>query len=142
MDDTIWSIRFKHGIHTVLLFIDSMKPFSEVTSTLLEILRERHPDGLKLNTADDAPTTKLPPPGSDAPRIAYGVPNNPNDLSQGWRELPIKQTDLPLDSIKNNGVVAFTFVPEDRDELEEVEFVVDVPIYDDDYDDDEMQEEK
>ncbi|ROT39658.1 hypothetical protein SODALDRAFT_331768 [Sodiomyces alkalinus F11] len=141
MDDPIWSIRFKHGVHTVLLFIDSMKPFSEVTSTLLEILRERYPDGLTLNHTDGAPSTKLPPPGSDMPRIAYGVPHNPNDLSQGWRELPVRQTDIPLDSpIKNNGVVAFTFVSDDRDELEEVDFVVDVPSFEDEYDENEEQE--
>ncbi|KAL2756710.1 hypothetical protein ACRALDRAFT_1092858 [Sodiomyces alcalophilus JCM 7366] len=141
MDDSTWSIRFKHGVHTILLFVDSMKPFSEATTTLFDILRERYPDGLTLNHADGAPSTKLPPPGADISRVAYGVPVNPNDLSQGWRELPIKQSDLPLDSpMKNNSVVAFAFVPEHRDELDEVDFVVDVPVFDDDYDEDEAQE--
>lgn len=132
MDDYTLSIRFKYGVHTILLFIDSNQKFSEISSNLLEILRERYPDGLTINREEPDNLTPLPSQTGDM-RIAYGAPVNPNDLTQGWRDVSAEDTDTPLTiGLKNNTPLAFAFVPAYEDELEQTDFVVDVPVLDGD----------
>lgn len=66
-------------------------------------------------------------------RIAYALPVNPTDFSQGWKDLKIKGDETPVEKgLKDNCPVAFAIVPEGE---EEVDFVVDVPSLDDAYDD-------
>ncbi|KAL7620810.1 hypothetical protein AAE478_009808 [Parahypoxylon ruwenzoriense] len=122
------SIRFKHGIHTISLFVSPTELFSEAAKELLEALRERYPKGLTpyvgaLNT------TKLP---SDPSKIEFAVPKTAIDLSQGWTPLNVTESDTAADKdIKDNSVVAFAFRPEDADEDYEPVFQVDFPSYED-----------
>lgn len=66
-------------------------------------------------------------------RIAYALPVNANDLAQGWKDLRISGDETPVrKGLKDNIPVAFAFVPE-GDESEEAEFVVDIPSFEDAY---------
>ncbi|KAM0275994.1 hypothetical protein ACHAQH_007212 [Verticillium albo-atrum] len=132
IDAADYSIRFKYGVHTILLFVDSLQSFSAINKSLLEVLRERFPDGLTdSHTSNDV----TPVPASDDVRIAYGLPINANDLSQGWKALRIEEDDKPVSKgLKDNVPVAFAFL-EDREEPEDARFVVDVPTLDEEYED-------
>lgn len=121
VDDAHISVRFKHGIHTIYLFVDALAPFSEITKELLAVLRERYPAGL---------TTAIAPPKtteiSDDATLAYAVLTIPNDISKGWKQLKVgdgKSTPTKL-GLKNNSLVAFAVV---EDEDDEVEFEVEWP---------------
>ncbi|KAI5459100.1 hypothetical protein BGZ63DRAFT_271050 [Mariannaea sp. PMI_226] len=121
IDDSQISVRFKHGIHTIYLFIDALAPFSEVSTELVQILKERYPQGL--TTAIAPPVTTPVPDESDA-RLTYGVLKVPNDPSRGWKKLKVQDGDTPTKlGIKNNSLIAFMFLEDD----EEVEFAVDWP---------------
>jgi hypothetical protein len=116
-------VRFKHGIHTIYLFVDSLGPVSEVNKDLRELLQDRYPDGLKISL--DSPD-KTPIPSKDV-AIAYAVLNVPNDPTRGWKRLNIadeKKTTASKAGLKDNGIVAFTFV---EDEDDEPVFLVDWP---------------
>ncbi|EGY15364.1 uncharacterized protein VDAG_06218 [Verticillium dahliae VdLs.17] len=132
VDATDYSIRFKYGVHTILLFVDSLQSFSAINKSLLEVLRERFPNGLKISPALSDVT---PVPTSDDVRIVYGLPNNVNDLSQGWKILRIDDDDKPVSKgLKDNIPVAFAFLA-DGEELDDAQFLVDVPTLDDEYED-------
>ncbi|KAI1768147.1 hypothetical protein GGR53DRAFT_462672 [Hypoxylon sp. FL1150] len=134
LHDIDLSIRFKHGIHTILLFVDPMKPFSEIAEELLETMQERYPAGLK--TSKSSPTkTALP----ESPlQIEFAVPKSPADLSQGWALLDLEDGDTPTTmGLKDNGIIAFAFKPIDADEDYEIIFKVDYPRFEDDDEDDE-----
>lgn len=107
-------MRFKHGIHTIYLFIDSLAPISAVTTELLELLQERYPQGLTTAIAPPK-TTEVP---ADA-RLAYGVLTVPNDPSRGWKKLNTdggESTPTKL-GLKNNSLVAFAVVDDEEDEV-------------------------
>ncbi|KAI0474156.1 hypothetical protein GGR56DRAFT_676585 [Xylariaceae sp. FL0804] len=134
------SIRFKHGIHTICLFVDPNKSFSHVQEELLETLRERYPQGLTTAVFPRKKTTKLP---SSASQLSFAVPKSAVDTSQGWVPLKISKGDSPASQgLKDNMMVAFAITPddavkeEDEDE-DQVVFEVDFPKYD--YDDAEEQ---
>lgn len=104
-------MRFKYGMHTILLFVDSLAPFSTITEELLTLLRERYPGGL-LKSAGSSDRTPVPAEGT-ASRIAYGVLIVPDDPTQGWKRLKLghRETFTPSRcGIKDYGVIAFTFV--------------------------------
>ncbi|KPM35951.1 hypothetical protein AK830_g10622 [Neonectria ditissima] len=115
LDDTHISVRFKHGIHTIYLFVDALAPFRSITAQLLEVLQERYPKGL--TTSLDPPSTTPVPEGADA-SLAYAVLSVPNDPSRGWKQLsPSKFDSTPTKlGLKNNSLVAFTFVEDEDDE--------------------------
>ncbi|OTA68408.1 hypothetical protein K449DRAFT_386710 [Hypoxylon sp. EC38] len=124
------SIGFKYGIHTILLFVDPTSSFSDIADELLEILRERYPEGLKASLASQQ-KTELP---DDPLQIEFAVPESPTDLSQGWNPLNVGKKDTPASKgLKDNGVVAFAFRPHDADDDYEVEFEVEPPRFQDDY---------
>ncbi|KAL1866243.1 hypothetical protein VTK73DRAFT_4858 [Phialemonium thermophilum] len=123
-DEVDITIRFKHGIHTIFLFVDPLSPFSQITADLLEVLRERYPDGL---TASVAPpkTTPVPSEKDKKVRVAYAVMRNPNDPMQGLRPLDVSDGDTPVDKgIKDNSVLAFALLGPDADEDKDVQFDV------------------
>jgi hypothetical protein len=131
VDEATLSIRLKHGIHTIFLFVDSLAPFSEVTNSLLDILRERYPAGL--TTTIDPPKSTQVPTSEDEVQIAYASLVNQHDVSKGWKELRIKEDDTPGTlGIKDGSILAFTFRPAD-DADEEAVFLVEWPKLDDDY---------
>ncbi|ENH69400.1 hypothetical protein FOC1_g10011752 [Fusarium oxysporum f. sp. cubense race 1] len=109
VDDANISVRFKHGIHTIYLFIDALAPFSSAATELLNVLIERYPDGL---------TKSL---GS----IAFGALKTPNDPSSGWVKLKTgdgEKTPTAL-GLKNNSLLAFAVLDEEGDAPEfEVEW--------------------
>ncbi|KAI5923946.1 hypothetical protein F4810DRAFT_155547 [Camillea tinctor] len=123
------SIRFKHGNQTIFLFVDPQKPFSDIQEELLEVLRERYPEGLA--TLSSPRKTKLP---DDPSRIVFAVPKAPADLSQGWKPLNVQEGDTPArKNLQDNAVVAFAIRSEEADGDEEVVFNVDFPSWEDEY---------
>lgn len=135
--DAAFSLRFKYGVHTILLFVDSMQPFSEISATLLAVVRERFPRGLTISHAGPH-STPLPHPDANV-RIAYALPASATDMSQGWKDLRVEGDESPLDKgVKDNAAIAFVLLDEDADDAE-VEFVVDVPDMDEAYEDEEEE---
>lgn len=126
MDDIDLSIRFKYGVHTIFLFVDSNSKFPDVASELLEVLQERFPDGLRADK--DSPITALP---DEATRIEFATLKVPSDPSEGWSPLHPKPNDTPLTKgLKDNQVVAFAFRDNNVEEFGEVVFDVAFPTYD------------
>lgn len=114
VDDTHISVRFKHGIHTIYLFVDTLAPVSDITSELLLLLRERYPQGLT-TSVDPPEVTPVP----ESTELAYAVLNVPTDPSKGWKKLKIGEQAAftPLKAgMKDNGIVAFAFVDDLEDE--------------------------
>ncbi|KAF2967971.1 hypothetical protein GQX73_g5618 [Xylaria multiplex] len=117
------SIRFKHGNQTVLLFVDSMATFSQVQEELLDILKERYPDGI--TTSILAAKTNLP---NDASQIKFAVLKDKTDPTQGWKPLKFEVDDHPVDKgFEDNMIVAFAMDTHDTDD---VQFEVEFPSYD------------
>ncbi|PHH66219.1 hypothetical protein CDD81_7812 [Ophiocordyceps australis] len=115
IDEAHISVRFKHGIHTVFLFVDTLAPFASTTHRLAQLLCERYPTGL---------TTSIDPPKktpiSPQSRFVYGVLNVPTDPSKGWRKLDVGDDDehnALKCGLKNNGIVAFAVGNDDGDDI-------------------------
>lgn len=134
IDDIDLSLRFKCGIHTIFLFVDANSTFSEISSELLDVLRERYPEGLKADSG--SPNTALP---EDASRIEFATLKVASDPSQGWSPLRAKPNDTPMaKSLKDNQIVAFAFRDEAVEEFGEVVFDVAFPTYEEE--EEEMEE--
>lgn len=118
------SLRLKYGVHTIFLLADPLAPFTNITTELFSILRDRHADGLR--AAHDEPPQPLPKQGAEA-RVAYGILRDPHDESRGWKDLKIDGSETPIDKdLKNNAMVAF--VIRDASEADEApHFVVQWP---------------
>ncbi|KAI1454677.1 hypothetical protein F4805DRAFT_438575 [Annulohypoxylon moriforme] len=130
LKDTDMSISFKYGIHTIFLFIDPMKPFSDIAEELLEVLTERYPKGLTSFSLERG-QSKIELP-DDPQQIEFGLLKKANDLNQGWNALDSAKTQTPMDvGLANTNVMAFTFRPSDADSDYEPEFQVDVPQFED-----------
>ncbi|KAH9894700.1 hypothetical protein F4778DRAFT_784123 [Xylariomycetidae sp. FL2044] len=122
------SLHFKHGKHTIFLFVDPMKPFSDISDELLEIMKERFPQGL---TTSDVPlkTTKIP---KHASQIEYALPKVPLDPSQGWTPLKVQEGETPVEKgIKDYATLAFAIRPEGAGDDEDLDFEILYPIFDD-----------
>ncbi|KAK3904557.1 hypothetical protein C8A05DRAFT_31682 [Staphylotrichum tortipilum] len=132
LEDPEISIRLKHGIHTIFLFAMLDWPFSRLNAELLSILRDRYPEGLSATLTQTKPT---PLPADDADvKIAYALPKNSNDLSQGWKNLNAQPTDtLAEKKLSDVSSVAFALLDPEADETE-AEFVVEVPKLEDEED--------
>lgn len=131
VDDAHISIRFKHGIHTIFLLVDPLKPFSNITDELMNVLRSRYPNGL---TACAMPfqNTEIPETMNDS-HVCYGTMVDVNDNIKGWRNLKIRDRDTPASKgLKDGSVLAFAFASDEEDP----EFVVEWPKLDDEEDDD------
>lgn len=129
VDDPEITIRLKHGIHTVFLLVMIDWPFSRVTAELLSVLQERYPKGL---TTSIAPPETTPVSTNDGDvKAVYAIPKNPNDLSQGWKDLNAQ----PTDTVGGKGLtemcsVAFALLHLEASE-ENVKFQVEIPALDD-----------
>jgi hypothetical protein len=125
-------VRFKHGIHTIYLFVDSLGTMSSVTDELLSLLKDRYPNGLTTSTAP--PKTTAVPANT---RIAYGALSMPNDPSKGWKGLKIGEKGIftPIKAgLKNNGIIAFAFADEEAAEDGDADFEVEWPREEEIYD--------
>ncbi|KAK1752764.1 hypothetical protein QBC47DRAFT_62632 [Echria macrotheca] len=126
LDDHI-TLRLKYGIHTIFLFVEPQWTFSKLTHELVDILRDRYPDGLRSKALGTA--IPIPEPGNEV-RIAYALPKTPNDLEGGWTNLKAAQDDtLTSKGLRDNTAVAFALVDAEEDP-NDVEFIVDIPVYD------------
>lgn len=130
---TAWTLRFKHGKHTVVLMAEPLTAFSTLKAKLLEILEERYPDGLPSSTSP-APLS-IP---TSVNEILLGVPIDTYEPSKGWVEITtdggVKDTPKSL-GLKDNCMIAFAFIEGDQGE-EPVEFHVEFSSYDDQYPED------
>ncbi|KAF9770624.1 hypothetical protein IL306_011808 [Fusarium sp. DS 682] len=120
VDDANISVRFKHGIHTIYLFIDALAPFSNASTELLNVVRERYPDGLT-KSLDSRDKTVIDADST----LVFGALKNPNDPSAGWVRLKTgdgEKTPTAL-GLKNNSLLAFAVVDGEDDDPEfEVEW--------------------
>jgi hypothetical protein len=99
-------------------------PFSQLTAELLSILRDRYPNGL---TASISQPQLIPIPDSDV-KVVYALPKNPADLTQGWKAINARETDvLGKKGVTDMSSVAFAFVGDNVDEANP-DFVVEVPV--------------
>ncbi|ROW04779.1 hypothetical protein VMCG_04776 [Cytospora schulzeri] len=132
------SLRLKYGVHTIFLLVDPLAPFSDLTTELFSVLRDRHSSGLR--AAHDEPPQPLPREDTDA-HVSYGVLKDPHDESKGWKDLKIEGSETPVSKgLKNNMMVAF--VIRDTDEADEApQFVVQWPKLEEDEDEGEGAEE-
>ncbi|KAK4233764.1 hypothetical protein C8A03DRAFT_38503 [Achaetomium macrosporum] len=129
VDDPEISIRLKYGIHTIFLFAMVDWTFSRLTTELLSILRDRYPDGLTASI-DDPEKTSLPASDDDI-RVAYALPKNANDLSQGWKSIRAKLSDtLGKKGLTDTCSVAFALLDPSADE-DDVKFQVELPTLED-----------
>ncbi len=100
---------------------------------LRELLRERYPEGLTTSRMPEK-TTPIPDENTH-PVIAYAVLNIPNDRTRGWKRLSYgdESTKVLKAGLKQNGIVAFTFLQDPDDEAGfEVEWPRDEEEYYDD----------
>lgn len=131
MDGPQLSLRLKHGLHTIFLFVDPLAPVTAMTAQLLDALRERYPDG---ELQSSRGPSRIPAPGAEA-SVVYGTLRNPGDPAEGWQRLEMEGSDTPSGKgITDGAALAFAFAGEDGDE--EVEFAVDWPSVDEDEGDD------
>lgn len=109
-----------------------MAPFSAVTTELLQVLRERYPQGLTTSVSPPQ-STPVPTSGDDA-HIFYASLVNPYDPTQGWKNLNIKGTETALEKdLKDNMVIAFS-IQSGASGGDEPEFSVDWPQLDEEED--------
>jgi hypothetical protein len=132
VEPTDWTLRFKHGKHTVLLFANSLTPFTKVKADLLAVLRDRYPEGLLVSTSPD------PKPIPDSiNNVALGVPIDVYDPRKGWTELDVtsgglKECPKTL-GLKDGAIIAFAFLEKDE-EFGEPVFDVEWSSYEDNFD--------
>ncbi|RKU43738.1 hypothetical protein DL546_005760 [Coniochaeta pulveracea] len=106
--DTDIRLRFKYGKHTIFLFVDPLAPFTDITTELLQVLRERYPEGLYA-TRDSSAATPIPEDGADN-QVSYATPKAASDPSLGWTKLDITGTEKPVElQIVSDAVFAFSF---------------------------------
>ncbi|KAH8681827.1 hypothetical protein BX600DRAFT_505470 [Xylariales sp. PMI_506] len=133
VSDIDLSIRFKYGIHSIFLFVSPTSTFSAISAELLDVLRDRYPDGLQPDK--ESPPIPLP---DEASLIDFAVPKAPTDPTQGWKPLRAGPDDTAVaKGLKDNQIVAFAFRGEDVDALAEADFEVVFPTYDEE---EEMEE--
>ncbi len=127
IDDSHLSVRFRHGMHTIYLFVESQAPFSDISSELAGILRDRYPAGLT-TSLEPHTTTDIP----SQPKFVYGLLNKHDDPSQGWRRLNVGSNEAFTPTkcgLKHNSVVAFMLLDEGEDP-DDVVFQVEWPVED------------
>ena len=151
---TNWTLRFKHGRLTILLFTEALTPLSTLKSELLDALHERYPSGLP-NPAHGAKKQlgldEYIPIPDDIKDVALAVPVDNHDISKGWKALDgtsgkdamgLKASPKSV-GVKDGGVLAFRFRGEDEggeeeeedeeEDAERQEFLVEWPSYDETY---------
>jgi len=124
-------VRLKYGIHTIFLIAAADWPFSRLTAELLSILQDRYPNGLNTSISPaESHVTPVPLKDSDV-KVAYALPNNPSDLTEGWKVIKAGESDtIGKKGLTDTCSVAFTFLKPDADEAR-AKFVVEVPIIED-----------
>jgi hypothetical protein len=135
---TDWTLRFKHGKHTILLLLPPLKPWTAIKGDLLDTLRERYPKGLSSPSVAPTPLAQSQIPKTLSPNpisqgngmvkipdnineVALGVLVDPNETSKGWTEIDTVGGGLkecPKSSgLKDGAAVAFAFLEQEGDEV-------------------------
>lgn len=110
-----------------------MAKFSDIQEELLEIMKDRYPDGLTTSTIPPK-KTQLP---DDASRIKFALLKNKTDPTQGWKPLKFTKRDVPTDKgFEDNMMVAFAIASDDDDSADDVEFEVEFPSFEEEAEDD------
>ncbi|KKF93320.1 hypothetical protein CFO_g4340 [Ceratocystis platani] len=129
ISDTDVSVRFKIGVHTFALFINSLDLWSNISEQLSAIIKARY-GTTGLVSANDP----IALPRAEPWRIVYAKPKDPHELRAGWVPLRFDdETETPARSGLTDGcTLAFAVWPgtETRAPLD-VDFVVDIPQIDD-----------
>ncbi|KAK0657983.1 hypothetical protein B0T16DRAFT_70849 [Cercophora newfieldiana] len=113
--------------------------FSHLSAELLDILRERYPDGLTTSRPPNPEKTTPIPADDSEVTIVYGVPKSMDDLSMGWKDLKAKGGDTLADKkLGEQSVVAFALVDADDEDGGRVEFEVELPTFEDDQGEEEL----
>ena len=104
--------------------------FERISSELLEILQDRYPEGL-VSSISPPKRTPVPPAGSaeaEKVKIAYGVPRNTGDPSQGWINLNASYNDTVFEmGLADMSPVAFALIPAGQ-EVDDSDVIFDVEI--------------
>jgi hypothetical protein len=129
---TAWTLRFKHGKQTVLLFAEPLTPFATIKKELIEVLHERYPAGLPVT---DSKPEKIP---DNIKEVALGVLIDVYETDKGWNEIAtddsgIKESPRSL-GLKDGAAIAFAFTDGEEDN---VEFKVEWSSYEEQYPEDE-----
>ncbi|KAL5630111.1 hypothetical protein BROUX41_001717 [Berkeleyomyces rouxiae] len=140
ISDTDVSVRFKIGLHTFALFIDSLSLWSTISEQLSAIIKARYgATGLAtFNNSIALPTTQKW-------RIVYAKPKNLQDGGDGWTPLKFdEETETPARSGLTDGcVLAFAVWPDTETRTPvDADFVVDMPPMDDDSNGDDMEDSR
>ncbi|KAK1827391.1 hypothetical protein QBC39DRAFT_291217 [Podospora conica] len=123
--DPEFTIRLKHGIHTIYLPVNINTTFAELGETLMPILRECYPNGLT-SSLNPFEKTAIPAEG-EVFKIAWGGMIDVTDVTEGWQSLKVRKGDtLGGKKLGKGSSVAFEFVRECIAESD-LKFRVEIP---------------
>ncbi|KAK0668186.1 hypothetical protein QBC41DRAFT_322352 [Cercophora samala] len=127
---TALTIILKHGITSVFLFASPSWTFEKLSADLLEVLRDRYPEGLATSTEEDSTITPIPAEDADV-RVVFGTPRDADDYTKGFKKFDVGPKDtLGKKGLKKVSTLAFALLEPDQDEDEPVKFEVAFPTND------------
>lgn len=152
-NSSFWTLRFRQHKTVILLFVEPSQSFHSIKSDLLEAIKHT---GLTSLNGHDIPT--------DSGDLVFGVPRDRNDISKGWVGIDIpfnneetvgqkknvggKKSVLNASpsgaGLKDGAMIAFKFrnegarTDEEGTDLEDDDWDVVMPSYDEDYADKEQ----
>ncbi|KAK4646868.1 uncharacterized protein QC761_100860 [Podospora bellae-mahoneyi] len=127
---TALTIILKHGITSVFLFASPSWTFEKLSANLLEVLRDRYPEGVPKSTEKESAITPIPTEDADV-RVVFGTPRDADDYTRGFKKFDVSPEDtLGKKGLKKVSTLAFALLEPDQDEDEPVKFEVAFPIND------------
>ncbi|KAK4202891.1 hypothetical protein QBC40DRAFT_195060 [Triangularia verruculosa] len=127
---TALTLILKHGIASVFLFASPSWTFEKLSTELLEILRDRYPEGLATSTEPESTVTPIPADDADV-KVVFGTPRDVDDHTKGFKKFDVGPTDtLGTKGLKKVTTFAFALLGPDQDEDGPVKFEVAFPAND------------
>ncbi|KAK0732359.1 hypothetical protein B0T21DRAFT_334481 [Apiosordaria backusii] len=124
IDDTptALTVILKHGITSVFLFASPSWTFEKLSTELLDVLRDRYPDGLAMSTEPSSNITTIPAEDTDA-KVVFGTPRDADDVTKGFKKFDVRPQDtLGKKGLKKVSTLAFALLGPDQDEDGPVKF--------------------